>query len=119
MKQWTCIQAQSHQFVGSTIEAMERDGWTLHTYNAAHAKVALGGVAFINHYLLFNRDSNQKTISEEDKSTAAAKVQTNQLRKLKELLDTGAITDEEYEKGRKRLLGMAEHSGKTGTSEKA
>jgi hypothetical protein len=52
MKYWECVQVEHHVDIGSKIEEYERNGWTLHTYQAS----ATSGAALkanINHYLLF------------------------------------------------------------------
>jgi hypothetical protein len=54
LKEWKCIQLVHHEDVGRTIEELQREGWSLHTYQAAG--MGSGPLSFqINHYLLFER----------------------------------------------------------------
>jgi hypothetical protein len=54
LKEWKCIQLAHHEDVGITIEEWQRNGWSLHTYQAAG--MGSGPMSFkINHYLLFER----------------------------------------------------------------
>ena len=54
MKEWECIQLGHHKDIGRIIEKMEMDGWKLHTYQAQ------GTPTLVNHYLLFERESEKK-----------------------------------------------------------
>jgi len=35
LKEWECVQVSHHKDVGVTIEKHQRNGWSLHTYQAA------------------------------------------------------------------------------------
>ena len=54
MKEWECVQVGHHKDIGRTIEKREADGWKLNTYQAQ------GSPALVNHYLLFERESEKK-----------------------------------------------------------
>jgi len=49
MKEYECVQVRHHKDVAATIEQWQKNGWRLHTYQAA------GDVSAINHYLLFEK----------------------------------------------------------------
>jgi hypothetical protein len=54
-KIWECVQVGHHTDIGKTIEEYQKEGWRLHTYQAA----GLSGnvmTSFVNHYLLFERE---------------------------------------------------------------
>ncbi len=51
LKEWEYVQVGHHNYVGETIERMERDGWGLHTYTCSQ-----WDSAEIRHYLLFERE---------------------------------------------------------------
>lgn len=53
LKEWKCVLIGHHENVGKTIEDREKQGWQLHTYQAA-GDVGIT-TAFVNHYLLFER----------------------------------------------------------------
>jgi hypothetical protein len=54
LKEWKCVQLDHHEDIGKTIEEWQREGWSLHTYQAAG--MGSGPMSFrINHYLLFER----------------------------------------------------------------
>ncbi len=54
MKEWQCVQVDSHRDVGKTIEQWQRNGWRLHTYQTAG--MGAGPMAYkVNHYLLFEK----------------------------------------------------------------
>jgi hypothetical protein len=50
MKEWKCVQVGHHRKVGIVIAEHEREGWSLHTYQAQ------GTPTMVNHYLLFERE---------------------------------------------------------------
>jgi len=54
LKEWKCVAVGHHENVGKVIEEWEKQGWRLHTYQAA----GMGGAIHytVNHYLLFERD---------------------------------------------------------------
>ena len=54
-KEYECIEVKQHKDVGKTIAEYQKNGWDLHTYQAAGLS---GGLirSFVNHYLLFERD---------------------------------------------------------------
>jgi hypothetical protein len=54
-KEYECVEVKQHKNVSKTIVEYERNGWHLHTYQAAGLS---GGPirSFVNHYLLFERD---------------------------------------------------------------
>jgi len=49
MKEWICVQVDTHKDVGKTIEEWREKGWSLHTYQAT------GRDIWIKHYLLFEK----------------------------------------------------------------
>ncbi len=54
-KEYECIEVKQHKDVGKTITQYQRNGWHLHSYQAAG--LSGGPVAsFVNHYLLFEKD---------------------------------------------------------------
>jgi len=54
VKEWKCVQVDDHKDVGKTIEEWQKNGWGLHTYQAAG--MGAGPMAYrVNHYLLFER----------------------------------------------------------------
>jgi len=50
LKEWTCIQVGHHKQIGEVIEKYQKEGWSLHTYEAE------GTPTLCNHYLLFERE---------------------------------------------------------------
>ncbi|MFC1866178.1 hypothetical protein ACFLYB_05660 [Chloroflexota bacterium] len=55
MKEYECVEVKQHKDVGKTIAEYQKNGWHLHTYQAAG--LSGGPVAsFVNHYLLFEKD---------------------------------------------------------------
>jgi hypothetical protein len=52
MKVFECVQVKHHNEIGKIIGQWQRNGWRLHTYQAT------GRDIWINHYLLFERESN-------------------------------------------------------------
>ena len=54
-KEYECVEVKQHNDVGKTIAEYQKNGWHLHTYQAAGLS---GGPikSFVNHYLLFDRD---------------------------------------------------------------
>jgi len=54
LKEWECVQVSHHKNVGRTIEQWEKNGWRLHTYQAQ------GSPTLVNHYLLFERETNKQ-----------------------------------------------------------
>jgi hypothetical protein len=55
LKTYECVQVEHHKDVGKTIEEYERNGWHLHTYEAAG--MGAGPMSYIvSHYLLFEKD---------------------------------------------------------------
>ena len=50
LKEWKCIQVGHHKNIGQTIAEQEKEGWSLHTYQAQ------GTPTMVNHYLLFERE---------------------------------------------------------------
>lgn len=52
LKEWECIQLSHHKNIGQTIDRRQRDGWRLHTYQAQ------GTPTMVNHYLLFERETD-------------------------------------------------------------
>lgn len=54
LKEWECVEVGHHKDIGKIIEEWQRQGWSLHTYQAAG--MGSGPMSFkINHYLLFER----------------------------------------------------------------
>jgi hypothetical protein len=49
MKEWECVQVSHHNKIAEVIENYQKDGWSLHTYQAQ------GSPVLVNHYLLFER----------------------------------------------------------------
>jgi hypothetical protein len=49
MKEWLCVQVDTHKDVGQIIEEWQKKGWHLHTYQAT------GRDIWIKHYLLFEK----------------------------------------------------------------
>jgi len=54
-KEYECVEVTQHKDVGKTIAGYQKNGWHLHTYQAAGLS---GGpiTSFVNHYLLFEKD---------------------------------------------------------------
>jgi hypothetical protein len=50
LKEWTCVQVGHHKNIAEVIEEYQRNGWSLHTYQAT------GQATLVSHYLLFERD---------------------------------------------------------------
>ena len=72
MKEWTCIKVAHHKDVPKSVEDCEKAGWKLHTYTCAHAGVG----EIVNHYLLFEREKGNKSLSSEAAAAAAAAAAT-------------------------------------------
>ena len=54
MKEYECVEVKNHKDVGKTIEEYQKNGWHLHTYQAAG--LAGGPMSsFVSHYLLFEK----------------------------------------------------------------
>jgi len=51
LKKYICVELDSHKKVGETIEEWQKNGWSLHTYQAA------GIMAERRHYLLSLREA--------------------------------------------------------------
>lgn len=51
LKEWTCVQVGHHKLIGAVIESHQRDGWSLHMYQAQ------GTPTIVNHYMLFEREN--------------------------------------------------------------
>jgi hypothetical protein len=58
MKHYECIQVGHHKDIGLTIEEREKDGWHLHTYQAAVSNASLIAPV-VYHYLLFEKESKE------------------------------------------------------------
>lgn len=57
LKEYTCVEVKHHKDVGKTIEEYQKKGWHLNTYSTAG--MGAGPMAYnVNHYLLFERESN-------------------------------------------------------------
>ena len=54
-KEYECVEVLQHKDIGKTIAEYQKNGWYLHTYQAAGLS---GGPikSFVNHYLLFEKD---------------------------------------------------------------
>ncbi|MCJ7632168.1 hypothetical protein MUP77_07205, partial [Candidatus Bathyarchaeota archaeon] len=52
-----CIQLGHHGNIGRTIMEWEKNGWKLHTYQAQ------GTPTLVNHYLLFERETEKKPLT--------------------------------------------------------
>ena len=54
-QEYECVEVKQHKDVGKTIAEYQKNGWHLHTYQAAGLS---GGPirSFVNHYLLFEKD---------------------------------------------------------------
>jgi hypothetical protein len=54
MKEYECVEVKHHRDIAKTIAEYLKNGWCLHTYQAAGLS---GGPmsSFVNHYLLFER----------------------------------------------------------------
>ena len=54
-KEYECVEVKLHKDVGKIIAEYQKNGWHLHTYQAAGLS---GGPirSFVNHYLLFEKD---------------------------------------------------------------
>lgn len=48
--EYICVQVGHHNRIGEVIAKYQKEGWHLHTYQAA------GDPTWINHYLLFERE---------------------------------------------------------------
>jgi len=68
LKEYECVEVGHHRNIGKTIEEWQKKGWRLHTYACAHA--AVGKV--VNHYLLFEKESDKKMPSSAKAAAAAA-----------------------------------------------
>lgn len=53
LKEYECAEVGHHKDVGKVIEEWQRNGWRLHTYQAAGSAGAM--TQFIMHYLLFEK----------------------------------------------------------------
>jgi len=75
LKEYECVEVKHHNDVGRTIKEWQKNGWRLHTYQAT-GNVAMA-TAFVNHYLLFEREKNRdKSLSSEAAAAAAAAAAT-------------------------------------------
>lgn len=54
LKEYECVEVKHHRDIGKVIAEYQRDGWRLHTYQAAG--VDSGPMFTVSHYLLFERD---------------------------------------------------------------
>jgi hypothetical protein len=54
LKKYECVQIDHHKNVGKTIEQLESIGWRLHSYQVT------GRDVWVNHYLLFEKDLENK-----------------------------------------------------------
>jgi hypothetical protein len=71
LKEWECVQVDSHKDIGRTIEQWQRNGWRLNTYQAAG--MGAGPMAYkVNHYLLFERENDKKMPTSAKAAAAAA-----------------------------------------------
>ncbi|MDH5451598.1 MAG: hypothetical protein OEX77_12035 [Candidatus Bathyarchaeota archaeon] len=71
MKEYVCVQVGHHKEIGKAIEEYEREGWSLHTYQATGPYMGE-----INHYLLFEREKGKKIPSSVKAAAAAAAATT-------------------------------------------
>jgi hypothetical protein len=56
LKEFECVEASNHNDIGKIIEEWQKNGWHLHTYQAA--AMGAGPLAHkVNHYLLFERET--------------------------------------------------------------
>ena len=53
-KEYECVEVKHHKDVGKTIAEYQKNGWHLHTYQAAGLVGPI--TSFVNHYLLFEKD---------------------------------------------------------------
>ena len=53
-KEYECVEVKQHKAVGKTIAEYQKNGWHLHTYQAAGSSGLI--TSFVNHYLLFEKD---------------------------------------------------------------
>jgi hypothetical protein len=54
LKEYECVEVNSHKEVGKTIEQWQKNGWRLHSYQTAG--MGAGPMAYkVNHYLLFEK----------------------------------------------------------------
>ena len=54
MKEWSCVEVGHHRDIGEIIAEWQRNGWSLHSYQATGK--GSGPMSFqIYHYLLFER----------------------------------------------------------------
>ena len=53
-KEYECVEVKQHKDVGKTISEYQKNGWHLHTYQAAGSAGKFS--SFINHYLLFEKE---------------------------------------------------------------
>ena len=56
MKEYECVQVSHHKDVGKTIAEWETNGWCLHSY------VVAGSPTAVNHYLLFKKGEQHRTV---------------------------------------------------------
>jgi len=71
LKEYVCVQVGHHKEIGKAIEEYEREGWSLHTYQATGPYMGE-----INHYLLFEREKGKKIPSSVKAAAAAAAATT-------------------------------------------
>ncbi len=58
MKRYKCIQVGHHMDVGPVIEKEQKEGWRLHTYQAAVANSSMLAPV-VHHYLLFEKEATE------------------------------------------------------------
>ena len=56
LKDWECVEVKTYKEVAETIKEWEENGWNLHTYSTAGTAGAV--TSFINHYLLFEKETS-------------------------------------------------------------
>ncbi len=66
LKEWACVQVGHHKKIPEIIEEYQKNGWSLHTYQA------MGTPTIANHYLLFEREKGKKAPSSVEAAAAAA-----------------------------------------------
>ena len=66
LKEYDCVQVGHHKRIAEVIEEYQKDGWRLHTYQTQ------GSPTIVNHYLLFEREKGEKTLSSVKAAAAAA-----------------------------------------------
>ena len=49
LKEYVCVEVGHHKNIAEAIEDMQKNGWSLHTYQAT------GQATLVSHYLLFER----------------------------------------------------------------